>query len=879
MVLVTIPPSVRVKRTTLSCEFLSNSALRSGRRTGGWGRVCAARRRVLVPCRCGDSFPTRLRIVFVGTEVSPWSKVGGLGDVLGSLPPALAKRGHRVMTVSPRYEAYDDIYDSGYLIPVEIPEDAYASQENSGTAPGNFSRLFLSHQESVDRVFVDHPLFKCKNRDRSQWRKMIYPYHGGDSKEFEICCSILCQSALAAPAMVWGKGYSERGGPKQDEYEGENEENLVFVANDWPCGILPLWLENYKQHLDGTPPVLREKVYEHSSVSGRGNSFNVGKHSEGGIEGTISHTDSESISEAGGHQVIGIGGPLPGEEIASEDGGNTREKEGASLKCRQRRDEEVDSVSIAALRTRNPPVIEKSKPKIDREENMVDADGREGEDGVPIPLVDASDKNTDIENISNRGLNEGKLLESSNNSITKAKKYTVAAGGAAGAKPERTSSVSASDFENEIGSLQASRRRATSVRRVRNRRESDKHPLISGPRLDKFQSWVGAQVANSKIVFAIHNMAYQGRNLLMSLGKIRFPWSMDEAMNDPAWDWNWLKVGLLWSDKAVTVSPGYAAELMKGGQESCGMGETLRTAGGVTGIRNGLDISSWNPKTDKFLAEELRYGVEDISEKKAAAKALLQKKLGLKVSSKTPLLGFVGRLEFQKGADMLLSAAPELITQPEIVHPPNFGRLKRKFDRSVKSRGARKVKSHRLLSKKRSKRKGFSKDPKQEVKVQLVMLGRGDQWLEEGVKALKYSFPGNAAGITEFDEELAHLIMAGCDYLIVPSRFEPCGLVAMCAVAYGCIPIVAPVGGLMELAKEEGVGYVLSRSFHGRPYRDGVKDLVGTVRRAVRNHGSKGFSRMRRKCMSIDMSWDGPAEKWEEFLIGIDAHTDWSTLE
>lgn len=131
------------------------------------------------------------------------------------------------------------------------------------------------------------------------------------------------------------------------------------------------------------------------------------------------------------------------------------------------------------------------------------------------------------------------------------------------------------------------------------------------------------------------------------------------------------------------------------------------------------------------------------------------------------------------------------------------------------------------------------------------------------------SFPGKAIGVAEFNEPMAHHLLAGCDYLLVPSRYEPCGQVAMCALRYGCIPVVSPVGGLLELVSKEGTGFLLQSCPDAMPCRDYLRMLIKTIHNLADEYGSSKFKQMREACMRVDVSWDGPALEWERALQGL----------
>ncbi|GAB4814966.1 hypothetical protein N2152v2_002012 [Parachlorella kessleri] len=159
-------------------------------------------------------------------------------------------------------------------------------------------------------------------------------------------------------------------------------------------------------------------------------------------------------------------------------------------------------------------------------------------------------------------------------------------------------------------------------------------------------------------------------------------------------------------------------------------------------------------------------------------------------------------------------------------------------------------------------------------RLQLVVLGTGEPWLEAALGGLEKSYQGQAAGVTQFSEELAHWIMAGADFLLVPSRFEPCGLVAQCGVRYGAVPIVTAVGGLKDLVTPE-VGHTITPFGFDKvasTRRQNVQELVAAVQSAVREYGSEAYRRRQAACMALDVSWDRPAAEWEAFLWGLAAH-------
>jgi starch synthase len=247
-------------------------------------------------------------------------------------------------------------------------------------------------------------------------------------------------------------------------------------------------------------------------------------------------------------------------------------------------------------------------------------------------------------------------------------------------------------------------------------------------------------------VMTVHNLAFQGqfdRRLLATLGLPTRAYTADGV--EYYGDIGFLKAGLRLSDRITTVSPTYAAEICtpEGGM---GMDGLLRgRSDKLTGILNGLDTGVWDPQADTLI--EAPFGPGDIAAR-ARNKAALQNAAGLAVNPAAPLFGVVSRLSWQKGLDLLLDALPALLAEGG----------------------------------------------------QLVLLGSGDAVLEAGFRAAAAAHPAQVACAFVYDEALAHRIQAGADALLVPSRFEPCGLTQLSALRYGAVPIVARVGQAADVS-------------------------------------------------------------------------------
>jgi starch synthase len=248
---------------------------------------------------------------------------------------------------------------------------------------------------------------------------------------------------------------------------------------------------------------------------------------------------------------------------------------------------------------------------------------------------------------------------------------------------------------------------------------------------------------NTAAVFSIHNMAYQGV----------FPATVFPHLGLPAQAFtpefaefygqlNFLKMGLVYADAINTVSPTYAKEISTDPQFGCGLDGVLRQRlADFQGILNGIDTGYWNPAKDPEL--HTAFSRTKIAGR-TQCKSDLQRTAGLPVEPATPLLAFIGRLDVQKGVDLLLSTLPPLL-----------------------KRGA-----------------------------QFVSLGQGHPEYLNGLKALERSFPAQVF--------IAHKIYAGVDIFLMPSRYEPCGLGQLIAMRYGAVPVVTPTGGLLDTVRPVG---------------------------------------------------------------------------
>ncbi len=296
-----------------------------------------------------------------------------------------------------------------------------------------------------------------------------------------------------------------------------------------------------------------------------------------------------------------------------------------------------------------------------------------------------------------------------------------------------------------------------------------------------------------KTLFTIHNLENQGRWKTSDLAR----WLPDIAKMAPSsasGEINPMRDGIELADYVNTVSPSYAEEI-KTPEYGAGLEETLRARSAkLTGILNGIDYRVYDPKNDSALIA--RYDETTIEEKEKN-KLSLQKKLGLKTGRKYPLFGLVSRLTRQKGIDLIL---------------PNIKNM-------VQGRDA-----------------------------QIVILGTGAPEIETAIKRTEQGFPENIAARMEFDDELAHLIYGSCDFFLMPSRFEPCGLGQMIAMRYGTVPIVRSTGGLKDTVQDGVNGFTFSEPTH--------EACAEAIERATQTHFSENdiYGALQRRCFEENFS-------------------------
>jgi starch synthase len=319
-------------------------------------------------------------------------------------------------------------------------------------------------------------------------------------------------------------------------------------------------------------------------------------------------------------------------------------------------------------------------------------------------------------------------------------------------------------------------------------------------------------------VFTIHNLAYRGlfpATLFPDLGLPAGFFSIDGV--EFYGDISFIKAGLFYSDRLTTVSPTYAREIQTPGS-GWGLDGLLRYRGAaLSGILHGVDPEVWDPEHDPALPRA--YGVADAAVGKEAAKSALQARLGLVADGDAPLFGVVSRLTWQKGLDLLLAALPGLVAGG----------------------------------------------------VELVLLGAGDADLEAGFAAAAAAYPGRVAARIGYDDELAHLIVGAADVVLVPSRYEPCGLIQLYALRYGALPLVRRVGGLADTVVDATAVTLADGSATGFAFDPASPQaLRASIERSRSLFRERAvWRRMVRQAMTRDFSWAAAARRYLALYRGL----------
>lgn len=312
-------------------------------------------------------------------------------------------------------------------------------------------------------------------------------------------------------------------------------------------------------------------------------------------------------------------------------------------------------------------------------------------------------------------------------------------------------------------------------------------------------------------MFTVHNLAYQGLFWSGDMNLTGLPWELfNWRMLEFYGKLSFLKAGLVGADVVTTVSRTYAKEIQT---EEFGMGldGVLRErAGDLFGIVNGVDYGVWDPRTDEHIPAQ--YSADDLSGK-AECKKAVQERFGLPVEPETPVIGMIGRLAAQKGVDLVADGLDRLM----------------------------------------------------EKGVQLVVLGTGDPAIQDQLTDMAAAYPSRLGVHIGFDEALAHVIEAGSDMFLMPSRFEPCGLNQLYSLRYGTVPIVSSTGGLADTVTDCSPATAQAGTATGFRFEVGnVGGMVEAVGQAVDlyRRDPDAWRRLQLTGMRQDWSWEHSAAEY-----------------
>jgi len=310
-----------------------------------------------------------------------------------------------------------------------------------------------------------------------------------------------------------------------------------------------------------------------------------------------------------------------------------------------------------------------------------------------------------------------------------------------------------------------------------------------------------------KTVFTVHNISYQGLFPAACFQRTNLP---EELFTIDGLEYygqvNFLKGGIMFADRVGTVSPRYAREIQTP-EFGCGLEGVVQTrADDLFGLLNGVDTAVWNPATDAMIPA--RYSAANLDGKRECRGALL-KQCGMDPAFSGPIFGMICRLAEQKGVDLVLANSDFFESQD----------------------------------------------------CRLVVLGRGDKRMESEFRALATRFPARVFLCTKLDEAMSHLIEAGSDFFVMPSHFEPCGLNQMYSQAYGTVPIVSRVGGLVDTVRDADEDPAGGTGLMCEPRAPALR---GALERALNLFGSKPrYAAIQQRGMARDFSWKTAAAAYE----------------
>jgi starch synthase len=324
--------------------------------------------------------------------------------------------------------------------------------------------------------------------------------------------------------------------------------------------------------------------------------------------------------------------------------------------------------------------------------------------------------------------------------------------------------------------------------------------------------------ATVKTIFTIHNMAFQGSFPRSSFPKTHLPdylFSPDGV--EFYGNFNFLKSALVYADIITTVSEKYALEIQSSDEYGCGMSSILqKRKSDLYGILNGIDYSIWNPEIDNLIPQ--KYDARNL-DGRSTNKIELLRKFKLEHRENTPVIGCISRLTEQKGFDLIGQIADDFL----------------KLD------------------------------------VQFVLLGTGEKKYHDLFEAVQKRYPQKVGVYLGFNNDLAHLIEAGSDMFLMPSRYEPCGLNQMYSLRYGTIPIVHATGGLDDTIEDynpesgNGTGFKFSRY--------DATELLRAIERSIAVYANRPvWRKMMKQAMQKDFSWESSARKYISLYKSVLKH-------
>jgi starch synthase len=316
----------------------------------------------------------------------------------------------------------------------------------------------------------------------------------------------------------------------------------------------------------------------------------------------------------------------------------------------------------------------------------------------------------------------------------------------------------------------------------------------------------GIVIDGAHTVFTIHNLPYMGGDCSEILSAYGLPPLYDNSL--PKWACTQpLPLGLSSADAIVPVSPTYASEILTP-DFGCGLDPYLLTRiDRVTGILNGLDENYWDPGKDNNIAS--CFSSKTLSAR-AVNKTSLQKTLGLIEDDQVPVLAMIGRMDWQKGLDITFKVLRQLAAR-------NW---------------------------------------------QFIILGSGDPVLENMANSLQADFQDRIRAVIRYDAIFSHLLYAGADMFLMPSRYEPCGIAQMIAMRYGCIPVVHATGGLKDTVHEGKTGFLFQEA---EPY-----SMLAVLEHALEVYSDfKQWQQLQINCMLEDFSWPRSANQYAQIYNSL----------